>query len=152
MFDAWPCLLAASGLRSGLVFVALSVAAGVACADGVSPAPAERFLDPPLMTSEEAALIGRGAELYRHCSACHGGAAGGGAAPDLRYGSAAVHAVDTLVGVVFGGGDRGHPGAIEFSGILDANDIAAIRAYVLDQAHSNYEAELFARRPAGVSE
>ncbi len=152
MSNARSCLPAVSDLRPVFAAVALTAAANVACADDVSPAATDRFIDPPLMTSEEVALVDRGAELYRHCSACHGGAAAGGAAPDLRYGSAAVHAVDTLARVVFGGGDQGHPSAIEFSEILGTNEIAAIRAYVLYQAHSNYEAELFLRRPADVSE
>jgi len=74
----------------------------------------------------------RGRKLYyRFCSPCHGPAAiGGGFLPDLRRSQPAVY--EQLPAIVLGGGriDRGMP---EFASFLDAEDVADLRAYLLER-------------------
>jgi mono/diheme cytochrome c family protein len=73
-----------------------------------------------------------GAVTYaRRCSMCHGAeAASGGLAPDLRHSQAATF--DRYDQVVLGGAlaNRGMP---SFQGFVTAEELAAIKAYVLTQ-------------------
>jgi mono/diheme cytochrome c family protein len=67
----------------------------------------------------------------RRCSTCHGAeAASGGLAPDLRYSQPATF--DRFEPIVLGGAlaSRGMPA---FQGSLTADELAAIKAYVLTQ-------------------
>ncbi len=106
------------------------------------PPPAPRpFLDPPALNGEEMAMVDKGAALYGHCFACHGKDAVSAITPDLRYNSAIVHDLDLLKEVVLNGMLEAELGMPSFGGTLTEDDVAAIRAYVLNQAHQNYEAE-----------
>jgi PQQ-dependent dehydrogenase (methanol/ethanol family) len=81
-------------------------------------------------TSPETLMLG--AVTYaRRCSMCHGAeAASGGLAPDLRHSQAATF--DRYDQVVLGGAlaNRGMP---SFQGFVTAEELAAIKAYVLTQ-------------------
>ena len=82
------------------------------------------------VTSPETLLLG--AVTYaRRCSMCHGAeAASGGLAPDLRHSPPATF--DRYNQIVLGGAlqDRGMP---SFKSSLTANELAAIKAYLLAQ-------------------
>ncbi len=86
--------------------------------------PIEARLDP--------ARVERGKKLYfRHCSPCHGPAAiAGGFLPDLRSSRPPVY--EALGAIVLEGGrlDRGMPA---FGSVLDAEDVADLRDYLLDR-------------------
>mgnify|MGYP003596556418 CR=1 FL=1 len=87
---------------------------------------------PPLEATPE--QVARGKSLFAaRCMPCHGdGAVGGGVVPDLRYASAATHAgFDAIVR----GGVRHQKGMAGFAQVLDADDVAAIHAYVIKRAH-----------------
>ncbi len=91
---------------------------------------------PTYALSASAAELRRGGLLYQiQCSACHGpGAVGGGSGvPDLRYLSAAQHALfaDTVLR-----GLRVPGGMPRFDDLLDAAEVRAIQAFVLDRARA----------------
>ena len=74
-----------------------------------------------------------GMELFHfHCSVCHGPqAVAGGAAPDLRHLGEAQH---RLFDAIVRGGQRQHGGMPAFADLLDAGDVRAIQAYLLERA------------------
>ena len=95
-------------------------------------AVARELAPPPLEATPE--QVARGKSLFAaRCMPCHGdGAVGGGVVPDLRYASAATHAgFDAIVR----GGVRHQKGMAGFAQVLDADDVAAIHAYVIKRAH-----------------
>ncbi|MEC9362570.1 MAG: PQQ-dependent dehydrogenase, methanol/ethanol family [Pseudomonadota bacterium] len=86
---------------------------------------------PPL--SDDADRIARGRDLYNtHCGACHGmSAVAGSVLPDLRYLTPARHeSFDAILGGALAA--RGMP---SFSATLSADDIDAVRQYVIKRAH-----------------
>lgn len=107
---------------------------------GAVPKPAA-VTDPPFPQPPPrqgaAAVIDRGEILYaRQCSRCHG--FGRGMLPDLRRSSAATHALfDKIVldGVFV------PKGMGRFDDVLSPADVAAVHAYVIDQAWQAYDKE-----------
>jgi quinohemoprotein ethanol dehydrogenase len=108
----------------------------------------------PIEARVEPARVERGERLYfRHCGACHGpSAVGGGFIPDLRRSAPAVY--DALAAIVLEGGrlDRGMPG---FGGVLGPEDVADLRAYLLERraalaAEEAHGAAGSARRSPGI--
>jgi PQQ-dependent dehydrogenase (methanol/ethanol family) len=95
--------------------------------------PAAEALPPAMQPTGDAATIAHGEDLFHvRCSNCHGGASiGGGVVPDLRH-SQIPHDEASLAQVVLGGAlvSRGMP---DFSAVLTAPDVEAIRQYVLQQ-------------------
>ena len=95
--------------------------------EGVPPA------EPPAQTADEATLA-MGFTLYhRNCLVCHGFfAQSEGEVPDLRLSNSAVwNQFDDIVR----GGILADNGMGSFKDILSKDDVAAIRAYVLQQSH-----------------
>ncbi|MFP3948668.1 MAG: c-type cytochrome, partial [Longimicrobiales bacterium] len=84
----------------------------------------------PVNASEEA--VARGAEIYaQQCAQCHGPAAmSGGVIPDLRYADPEVY--ESFEDIVLAG-TRSEQGMPSFSQWLDAEDVEAVRAYVLSR-------------------
>ncbi|MEO0366690.1 MAG: PQQ-dependent dehydrogenase, methanol/ethanol family [Pseudomonadota bacterium] len=101
-------------------------------------APAARPIpEPPEMTAS-ADVLAHGKQLYyRRCVMCHGiDVVSGGITPDLRHSSAEIH--DIWDSIVLNGilRDNGMPG---FDSILDADDSAAIQAFVVDTARDDWQ-------------
>jgi len=84
----------------------------------------------PLEFNASPQRLDAGAGLFAQwCASCHGfGAVGGGATPDLRYSSQAVF--DNYAEIVLEG-KRSSQGMPSFKQGLNADDIEAIRVYVL---------------------
>lgn len=81
----------------------------------------------------DAKTLAHGAELFiGSCAPCHGlNAVGGGVIPDLRYLTPDKHAI--FAGIVAGAqADRGMP---SFAGRLDADEVEAIRQYLIKRSH-----------------
>ena len=95
----------------------------------------ERQLNPPPLTAP-AAVVRRGKVLYhRFCFACHGDSAvAGGVLADLRY-SAFNRQAQAWRQVVLDGALKSR-GMVSFAPVLDPEDAEAIRAYVIERAHS----------------
>jgi quinohemoprotein ethanol dehydrogenase len=78
--------------------------------------------------------VQRGWDLYaEHCFRCHGiNTKSGGLLPDLRFSSRETHARwnDIVLG-----GIRADRGMASFADVLSPADAAAIRSYVIAQAH-----------------
>lgn len=71
----------------------------------------------------------------RYCAGCHGdGGVAGGVLPDLRW-AYALSDTDTWNLIVRDGG-LSATGMVSFSDELDAEELAAIRAYLVEQAHA----------------
>ena len=101
--------------------------------------PVERPPMPkPVEVATSAELVAEGKNVYyERCWHCHGdGAVSGGVIPDLRYATAETHAA--WPAIVLGGSlaEKGMPG---FAGMLAAEDVQAVQAYVLDRARVAYE-------------
>jgi len=111
--------------------------------EGVPPA------EPPPQTAN-AATIQKGFDLYhRNCLVCHGFfAQSEGEVPDLRLAPREIwNQYDdiALKGALSAGG------MASFSDLLSKDDVAAIRAYVLDQAHLAWtQAQPTRKKPPGV--
>ena len=88
---------------------------------------------PPPQTAN-AATIARGAKLYySSCFMCHGFfAEAGGPVPDLRLAPRPIW--DQYDAIVRDGALKG-AGMASFKDLFSKDDVAAIRAYVLQQAH-----------------
>ncbi|HXL99454.1 MAG TPA: c-type cytochrome, partial [Rhizomicrobium sp.] len=90
-------------------------------------------VEPPVQTAD-AATIAKGFTLYhRNCLVCHGFfAQSEGEVPDLRL-------VDTGIWNQFDdivlGGALADGGMASFKDVLSKDDVAAIKAYVLQQSH-----------------
>jgi len=98
--------------------------------------PAADRPSPPDYTADPAALD-RGAWLYmRFCARCHGaGVVSDGSVPDLRR--LENHWYDAFDAVLLQGSMR-NMGMPAFDDVLNGTDVAAIRAYVLDKAHEDW--------------
>ncbi|HVZ69725.1 MAG TPA: PQQ-dependent dehydrogenase, methanol/ethanol family [Rhizomicrobium sp.] len=94
---------------------------------------------PPAQTAN-AATIANGFELYSHnCLVCHGFfAESEGVVPDLRASQPEIWAqFDDIVL----GGALADGGMASFKDILSKDDVEAIKAYVLDEAHKAWDAK-----------
>jgi alcohol dehydrogenase (cytochrome c)/quinohemoprotein ethanol dehydrogenase len=93
-------------------------------------------MNPPPSTAD-AKVIGKGAGLYdAYCSSCHGPAAiQVGILPDLRR-TPYLQTDEAFASVVRGGVRQAH-GMANFSSVLQADDVQAIRAYVIQRANQD---------------
>jgi quinohemoprotein ethanol dehydrogenase len=89
----------------------------------------------PIAESPDAKLVKRGSDVFhRWCAVCHGfGAIGGGVLADLRRSDPKVYAI--LPDVVLRGAYRGK-GMPSFEKWLGADDVAAIRAYLVSRRNA----------------
>ena len=108
-------------------------------AKGKLPPPkptAQLVLDPPAFTGtlQQVAL---GGDLFgRYCSVCHGDAAvAGGLVPDLRH-SGSINSPDAIRAVVIDGALK-HNGMVSFSSAMKAEDVEAIRQYLIKRANED---------------
>ena len=108
----------------------------------VAALPAEEgniAVEPPTETAD-AATVQRGFDVFhRNCSVCHGFfAQSEGVVPDLRTVRPAIW--DSYDAIVLGGA-LADGGMASFKDVLSKDDVAAIRAYVLSQAHALWDAK-----------
>ena len=101
-------------------------------AEGTPPA------EPPPLSAADRALLGKGfAQYHRTCLVCHGFfAQSGGEVPDLRLSSNEIWS--QYENIVLGGALK-DAGMASFKDVLSKNDVAAIRAYVLEQSHMAWD-------------
>ncbi|MET0291246.1 MAG: PQQ-dependent dehydrogenase, methanol/ethanol family [Steroidobacteraceae bacterium] len=101
-----------------------------------APAVVEQPINPPAATAP-ANVVGRGADLYdAYCSSCHGpGVIQVGILPDLRR-TPYLTTDETFDSVVLGGARQAH-GMANFSSVLKADDVHAIRAFVILRANQD---------------
>lgn len=103
---------------------------------------------PPGETGD-AKLVDKGFSVYhRHCAVCHGFLTlSGGVLPDLKRSVPDVF--NDYEGIVLGGKlkDRG---MASFADLVSAEDVTAVRAYVLRQANVTYRAENKIPEPAAT--
>jgi PQQ-dependent dehydrogenase (methanol/ethanol family) len=94
-----------------------------------------RPLDPPPLTAA-ADKVAEGKKLYQvYCFYCHGDSAvAGGTLPDLRF-SSTLGSVDAWKSIALDGTLKKN-GMISFAKLLKAEDIEAVRAYVIERAHA----------------
>ena len=93
----------------------------------------KRVIQAPAQTANNEQITAGKALYHTYCSSCHGDTVvSGGIAPDLRY--AAENTFKTWDAIVLHGLLRDQ-GMASFSSMLDSNDAAAIRAYVIKRAH-----------------
>jgi quinohemoprotein ethanol dehydrogenase len=95
--------------------------------------------EPPAMTAADTAMVQKGFGLYHNtCLVCHGFfAESGGEVPDLRLASNEIWGeYDNIVldGALQDGG------MASFKDVLSKDDVAAIRAYVLSESHTAWNA------------
>ncbi len=109
-------------------------------------APSKLTFPPPPSAPVDATLAAEGAKQYaRRCGMCHGDAAvSGGLVPDLRY-SAALGS-DAFWKAVVEGGTLESQGMVSFKSQLNAQEQAAVRAYLIKRAQEDYTA-LHAKPP-----
>lgn len=100
--------------------------------------PMKVLNEAPLPPAVSDAELARGRTLYHeYCSACHGTeAVSNGAVPDLRYLPAVFY--ENFDQIVLDGVMR-RVGMVGFRDVLDEDDSAAIKAYVLTQAQADRE-------------
>ena len=105
-----------------------------------APKKSVRVLDPPEKFGD-AETLALGSGIYaEYCSACHGDTAvSGGVLPDLRYSYATSFPDDW--NAIVGDGELSEKGMIGFAADLSAEDIEAVRAYVVNRAHESQSAE-----------
>jgi quinohemoprotein ethanol dehydrogenase len=99
----------------------------------VEPAPVARAIDPPPLTAT-AAVVADGSRLYtENCGVCHGAAAiSVGIVPDLR--SSPYLSDDGYFDIVLNGTLK-ERGMVSFAPMINREQAAAIRSYVISQAH-----------------
>jgi len=100
------------------------------------PAAAQTELDPPPEIASSATVIA-GKKLYHtFCSTCHGDSAtSSGVLPDLRY-SPVIHDAKAM-DVIVRQGSLQSSGMISFKDEVSAQDLEAIRAYVIHRANED---------------
>ena len=94
--------------------------------------------EPPPLTKADTSLVDKGFELYhRNCLVCHGFfAQSEGEVPDLRLASSEIWS--QYDNIVLKGALQDN-GMASFKDLLSKNDVAAIRAYVLEQSHQAWD-------------
>jgi alcohol dehydrogenase (cytochrome c)/quinohemoprotein ethanol dehydrogenase len=97
------------------------------------PAPVARAIDPPPLTATPA-VVADGSRLYAaNCGVCHGAATiSVGIVPDLR--SSPYLSDDGYFDIVLNGTLK-ERGMVSFAPMINREEAAAIRAYVIAQAH-----------------
>jgi quinohemoprotein ethanol dehydrogenase len=97
------------------------------------PPPVARAIDPPPLAAT-AAVVADGSRLYAdNCGVCHGAAAiAVGIVPDLR--SSPYLSDDGYFDIVLNGTLK-ERGMVSFAPMIDREQAAAIRSYVISQAH-----------------
>jgi PQQ-dependent dehydrogenase (methanol/ethanol family) len=100
------------------------------------PAAAQPALNPPLETASSE-TVNAGKKLYHtFCSTCHGDSAtSSGVLPDLRY-SPVIHDAKAM-DVIVRQGTLQSSGMIAFKDEVSAQDLEAIRAYVIHRANED---------------
>ena len=98
-------------------------------------AKADPLPEPPEKINNSA-LVEQGSALFgEHCSYCHGvSAISGGTIPDLRHASAMTH--ENFYRIV-GEGFFESLGMPSFKDVLNKQEIEAVQAYVIEQAHKD---------------
>ena len=101
------------------------------------PPPSNKLvLDPPAFTGKPEQVALGGDHYARYCAVCHGDAAvAGGLIPDLRH-SGAINSPDAIRAVVIDGALK-HKGMVSFSSALKADDVEAIRQYLIKRANED---------------
>ena len=118
---------------------------GGAKAIEATPLPAPVMAQPPAQTANAGTIAQGQAKFHRNCAVCHGFLAmSGGVLPDLRYSS--TETFDRYKEIVIDG-ERKDNGMASFADLLSEDDVKAIRAYVLEQAHIAYDAQQKASAP-----
>jgi PQQ-dependent dehydrogenase (methanol/ethanol family) len=104
------------------------------------PPPPAPVLSPPPATASPA-TVERGREAFsRHCAMCHETpGANRGLFPDLRY-SAALSSAEVFSAIVMDGVLQAK-GMASFKEQLQAEDVEAVRAYVISRAHAAKSAQ-----------
>jgi alcohol dehydrogenase (cytochrome c)/quinohemoprotein ethanol dehydrogenase len=97
------------------------------------PPPVARAIDPPPLTAT-AAVVADGSRLYaENCGVCHGAAGiANGIVPDLR--SSPYLSDDGYFDIVLNGTLK-ERGMVSFAPMINREQAAAIRSYVISQAH-----------------
>jgi len=104
---------------------------------GNAPMPegpmAKDIPEPPALI-DDPELIKKGSDIFAsNCAVCHGvGAVSGGVIPDLRHSDQAIF--DMYNEIVLEG-LLAENGMANFSDVVDADDVEAIKAYVISRAH-----------------
>lgn len=93
-------------------------------------------LEIPAMTedAQNAELVAKGSDIFANtCGVCHGlGAVGGGVIADLRY--SAPEVFDMYEDIVLKGAMK-ERGMASFADLVTAEDVRAIKAYIISRAH-----------------
>ncbi len=100
------------------------------------PEPPEQFAD--------AETVAEGAAAFRSCALCHANRPDG-LTPDLRA-SALLHSPEGFEAVVLDGALRPQ-GMPQWDDVLDEDQTEAIRAYLIDLAHTAYDAQATGMAP-----
>jgi mono/diheme cytochrome c family protein len=101
--------------------------------------PRPPMVEPPAETAKAAEIAKGDAQFHRYCAVCHGFLAmSAGVLPDLRY--SAPETFGRYKEIVIDG-ERKDAGMASFAEYLKEEDVKAIHAYVLRQAHMAYAAE-----------
>jgi PQQ-dependent dehydrogenase (methanol/ethanol family) len=99
--------------------------------------------EPPEETARAAEIAKGDAQFHRYCAVCHGFLAmSAGVLPDLRYSAPEVFARYKEIVI---DGEMKDVGMASFADYLKEDDVKAINAYVLRQAHIAYAAEQAAK-------
>jgi quinohemoprotein ethanol dehydrogenase len=112
------------------------------------PVAAQPELNPPPETASSATVIA-GKKLYHtFCSTCHGDSAtGSGVLPDLRY-SPVINDAKAM-DVIVRQGSLQSSGMISFKDEVSAQDLEAIRAYVIHRANEDKDGAIHAEASHG---
>jgi quinohemoprotein ethanol dehydrogenase len=112
------------------------------------PVAAQPQLNPPPETASSATVIA-GKKLYHtFCSTCHGDSAtGSGVLPDLRYSPVIDDA--KAMDVIVRQGSLQSSGMVSFKDEVSAQDLEAIRAYVIHRAHEDKDGAIHAEASHG---
>ncbi len=94
-------------------------------------------LPPPMPTADETSIDTGKRNFTHYCSSCHGmEVVAGGNVPDLRHMDAGRH--QAFKAIVLDGILQGN-GMVSFRDVLDEKQVDQIYAYILQQAHAEYD-------------
>ena len=101
------------------------------------PARQTTYTRVPQPMPASAEVIAHGSDIFHTtCSMCHGvGAVSGGMVPDLRYSSDATR--DAFADIVMKGALHAR-GMASFGDVVTADDLVAVKAYIMDKEHADY--------------
>ena len=91
----------------------------------------------PQPVTASAEVIAHGSKIFHTtCSMCHGvGAVSGGMIPDLRYSTDATR--NAMEDIVMKGALHAR-GMASFGDVVTADDLAAVKAYIMDKEYADY--------------